>query len=157
MFGDGCAASVVCADPTGLALDRFRAALVPDMRQLITWKIRDLGFDMFLSGRAPGAISRGLESVAGAILDGASIQEMDLWAVHPGGRSVLDAVEQGLGLAPEALAVLRNVLEHYGNMSSATVMFVLASLLDTANTGERGCAMSFGPGLTAETMLFHKV
>ena len=157
VFGDGCAASVVSAEPTGLALDRFHAALVPDTRQLITWKIRDLGFDMFLSGRVPGAISQGLESVAGAILDGASIQEMDLWAVHPGGRSVLDAVEQGLGLAPEALAVSRDVLARHGNMSSATVMFVLASLLDTANAGERGCAMSFGPGLTAETMLFHKV
>lgn len=157
VFGDGCAASVVSAEPTGLALDRFHAALVPDTRQLITWKVRDLGFEMFLSGRVPAAISRGLESVAGAILDGASIQEMDLWAVHPGGRSVLDAVEQGLGLAPEALAASRDVLERYGNMSSATVMFVLASILGAARAGERGCAMSFGPGLTAETLLFHKV
>src|SRR4029079_5926861 len=62
VFGDGCAASVVSADPTGLALDRFHAELVPGTRQLITWKIRDLGFDMFLSGRVPEAISRGLES-----------------------------------------------------------------------------------------------
>ncbi|HEX7601321.1 MAG TPA: 3-oxoacyl-[acyl-carrier-protein] synthase III C-terminal domain-containing protein, partial [Polyangiaceae bacterium] len=84
------------------------------------------------------------------------IQEMDLWAVHPGGRSVLDAVEQGLGLAPEALAVSRSVLERFGNMSSATIMFVLESVLSAAKEGERGCAMSFGPGLTAETMLFHK-
>jgi predicted naringenin-chalcone synthase len=157
VFGDGCAASLVTAEPTGLALDRFHAALVPDTRQLITWKVRDLGFDMFLSGRVPGAISQGLESVAGAILDGALPDAIDLWAVHPGGRSVLDAVERGLGLAPDALAASRSVLESFGNMSSATVMFVLQSLLEAARPGKRGCAMSFGPGLTAETMLFHTV
>jgi alpha-pyrone synthase len=157
VFGDGCAASVVSADPTGLAIDRFHAALLPDTRQLITWKIRDFGFEMFLSGRVQGAISHGLESVAGAILDGASPAAMDLWAVHPGGRSVLDAVEHGLGLKPESLASSRSVLERFGNMSSATVMFVLQSVLGDARPGERGCAMSFGPGLSAETMLFHKV
>ena len=60
VFGDGCAASLVSADPTGLAMDRFHAALVPETRPLITWKVRDGGFDMFLSGRVPGAISHGL-------------------------------------------------------------------------------------------------
>jgi predicted naringenin-chalcone synthase len=155
VFGDGCAASVVSAEPTGLALDQFRTVLVPDTRQMITWKVGDLGFDMFLSGRVPSAIARGLESVAGAILDGASPQAIDRWAVHPGGRSVLDAVQNGLGLGPEALATSRSVLERYGNMSSATVMFVLASILGDTSPTERGCAMSFGPGLTAETMLFH--
>jgi predicted naringenin-chalcone synthase len=156
VFGDGCAASVVSAEPTGLALDQFRTVLVPDTRQMITWKVGDLGFDMFLSGRVPSAIARGLESVAGAILDGASPQAIDRWAVHPGGRSVLDAVQNGLGLGPEALATSRSVLERYGNMSSATVMFVLASILGDTSPTERGCAMSFGPGLTAETMLFHR-
>jgi predicted naringenin-chalcone synthase len=157
VFGDGCAASVVSADPTGLAMDRFHAVLLPDTRQLITWKVRDSGFEMLLSGQVPGAIARGLEGVAGAILDGAPPEAIDLWAVHPGGRSVLDAVEQGLGLGPKALGDSRSVLERFGNMSSATVMFVLQLILDDASAGGRGCAMSFGPGLTAETMLFHKV
>jgi alpha-pyrone synthase len=157
LFGDGCAASVVSADPTGIAIDRFHAALVPDTRDLITWKVSDAGFDMFLSGRVPGAIAAGLGGVAGAILDGASPDAIDAWAVHPGGRSILDAVERGLGLRPEALAASRSVLERYGNMSSPTVMFVLCSILASARARERGCAMSFGPGLSAETMLFHKV
>lgn len=156
VFGDGCAASVVSAEPTGLALDRFHAALVPDTRGLITWKVRDQGFDMFLSGRVPGAISSGLPRIAEAVLAGAPTEAIDLWAVHPGGRSVLDAVEHGLALPKEALAASRSVLQRFGNMSSATVMFVLESMLATARSGERGCAMSFGPGLTAETMLFHK-
>lgn len=157
VFGDGCAASLVSADPIGLAMDRFHAVVVPNTRELITWKIRDVGFDMFLSGQVPAAISRGLESVAGTVLDGARIEAIDLWAVHPGGRSVLDAVEHGLGLDPEALAASRSVLDRFGNMSSATVMFVLADVLRAAQAQQRGCAMSFGPGLTAETMLFHGV
>jgi predicted naringenin-chalcone synthase len=66
-------------------------------------------------------------------------------------------VERGLDLGAEALAASRSVLARFGNMSSATVMFVLESILAGARAGERGTAMSFGPGLTAETMLFHKV
>ena len=156
VFGDGCAASIISADPNGLAMDRFHAALIPDTHKLITWHVRDLGFDMFLSGRVPGAISQGLKEGSDTILDHASVEAIALWAVHPGGRSVLDAVENGLGLGTRALAASRDVLARYGNMSSATVMFVLESLLGSAKSGQRGCAMSFGPGLTAETMLFHK-
>ena len=161
VFSDGCAASLVTAEPTGLAIDSFFAAMVPDTRSLITWKIRDIGFDMFLSGRVPGAISTGLANVTSDILDGASVDAIDLWAVHPGGRSVLDSVENGLALGPDALRASRDILQRFGNMSSATVMFVLESILASAqassNKSQRGCAMSFGPGLTAETMLFHTV
>jgi alpha-pyrone synthase len=80
---------------------------------------------------------------------------IDLWAVHPGGRSILDAVEKGLTLSADALSASRTVLAQYGNMSSATVMFVLHEIMRRAQSDQRGCAMSFGPGLTAETMLFH--
>jgi predicted naringenin-chalcone synthase len=80
---------------------------------------------------------------------------IELWAVHPGGRSILDAVEKGLGLRADALGYSRDILARYGNMSSATVMFVLQQIMQQAQPGQPGCAMSFGPGLTAETMLFH--
>lgn len=157
VFADGCAASVISADPVGLALDRFHAVVLPATSGLITWNIGDGGFDMVLSGRVPGAIREGLRESAAAILDGASHWEIDRWAVHPGGRSVLDAVAQGLDLPAPSLAASRAVLDRFGNMSSATVMFVLQSILAASRAGERGCAMSFGPGLTAETMLFHRV
>jgi predicted naringenin-chalcone synthase len=156
VFGDGCAASIVSADPTGLALDRFHATLLPDTHELISWRVQDSGFEMFLSGRVPGAIARGLERASGEILDGARPDAVDVWAAHPGGRSVLDAVEHGLRLAPSSLGHSRGVLKSFGNMSSATVMFVLRSVLEAATPGQHGCALSFGPGLTAETMLFHK-
>ena len=155
LFGDGCAASLVSAEPLGLALDRFRAVLVPETREMITWRIRELGFDMLLSGRVPGAIGRSLHGKADEVVDGGHMDEVDLWAVHPGGRSVLDAVQEGLELPAEALTSSRDVLAQFGNMSSASIMFVLEKLLATARPGQRGCGMSFGPGLTAETFLFH--
>jgi predicted naringenin-chalcone synthase len=154
LFGDGCAACIVSADPVGTALESFHAVLVPDTRELITWSIRDTGFDMMLSGRVPAAIHDGLQEQGRDILAGAPAASVDLWAVHPGGRSVLDAVERAFDLTPAALASSREILRRYGNMSSATVMFVIERLLRTGTRGRTGCAMSFGPGLIAETMLF---
>jgi alpha-pyrone synthase len=153
VFGDGAAASLVTAEPVGAALERFRAVLVPETADLITWHIRELGFDMFLSGQVPNAVGHGLKAMSGEILDGRKPDEIDLWAVHPGGRSVLDAVEGALALPQGALWASRRVLDEYGNMSSATVMFVLKQLMESEQKG-LGCAMAFGPGLTAETMLF---
>ena len=131
--------------------------LIPSTRDLITWKIGGGGFDMLLSGQVPGAIGKALETVGAEVVGPHKPDEIKLWGVHPGGRSVLDAVERGLGLSREALCSSRQVLEHFGNMSSATVMFVLECLMRRARPGDLGCAMSFGPGLTAETMLFHAV
>ena len=152
LFADGCAAALISADPKGVAMESFHAALVPNTRELIRWHIRQQGFDMVLSGGVPGAIRTALAGSRDAITGGAN--DIDLWAVHPGGRTVLDAVEQAFGLAPTALGASRSVLNDYGNMSSGTVMFVLDRIMRGSGQG-RGCAMSFGPGLVAETMMFH--
>ena len=154
VFGDGCAAALVTSDPQGLSLDSFHAEVAPGSAEQITWNVRDQGFDMFLSGGVPGSIGKALDAGRGAILKGAPTSDIDQWAVHPGGRSVLDAVEAAFALPPKALGASREVLRHFGNMSSATVLFVLKALLDNPSPGARGCAMAFGPGLTAETMLF---
>jgi predicted naringenin-chalcone synthase len=154
LWGDGCAACLVSADPLGAALDSFRAVLIPDTRELITWSVREAGFDMVLSGKVPVAIHDALREHREDILDGTTPRAIDLWAVHPGGRTVLDAVERAFALAPSMLAASREILRHYGNMSSASVMFVLERLMRCGTSGGRGCAMSFGPGLIAESMLF---
>lgn len=154
LFADGCAAYLVSARPIGLAIDSFAALTIPESRGLITWRIRELGFDMKLSGRVPGEIRRAL-SLDGARIARRDPRAVDLWAVHPGGRTVLDAVEQGLGLPADALLDSRGILARFGNMSSASVMFVLEQIMRHAHAGQQGCAMSFGPGVTAETMLFH--
>src|ERR1700759_3943996 len=151
VFADGAAASLITPCEQGFALDSFKAVLVPETRGLITWKIRGLGFDMLVSGQVPGELCRALHE--GELL--AERQDIDLWAVHPGGKSILDAVEKGLELPTEALAASREGLSCFGNMSSATVMFVLQRMMQQAHSGQRGCAMSFGPGMTAEMMRFH--
>lgn len=155
VFADGCAASLVSAEPQGLAIDSFLAVTIPETSQLITWRIGELGFDMQLSGKVPGEIGKALGELGSKVTRGRDPLSIDLWAVHPGGRSVLDSVEKGLGLPENALECSRDVLARYGNMSSATVMFVLQHVMERAQAGQSGCAMSFGPGLTAETMLFH--
>jgi alpha-pyrone synthase len=152
LFADGCAAALVSAEPAGVQISSFNTTLVPDTRALIRWHVGQQGFDMVLSGGVPGAIRHALTNSRDEILGGAN--DIELWAVHPGGRTVLDAVEQAFALEPAALAASRSVLNDYGNMSSGTVMFVLDRIMRDAEKGQRGCAMSFGPGLVAETMMF---
>ncbi len=154
LFGDGCAATLVSAEPVGARMESFHAALVPDTAELIRWNIREQGFDMVLSGGVPGAIRKGLAVARDGILDGAAADAVDLWAVHPGGRTVLDAVETAFALPGDALSASRGVLNDCGNMSSGTVMFVLDRMLRATTPGASGCAMAFGPGLVAETMRF---
>ena len=81
------------------------------------------------------------------------------WAIHPGGRSILDKTEAKLGLREDQLVPAREVLRTYGNMSSATVLFVMKAILDSdeAEDGDRMCAMAFGPGLTVESALLSVV
>jgi len=155
VFADGCAASLVSAEPQGLAIDSFLALNIPATSHLITWRIGELGFDMHLSGQVPGEIGGALKQLGSHVTRGRDPKSVDLWAVHPGGRSILDTVEKNLELPADALSYSRSVLKQFGNMSSATVMFVLQEIMQRAQTGQQGCAMSFGPGLTAETMLFH--
>lgn len=163
LFADGASAALVTADPVGLAVDDFRSAIIPDSAGLITWRIGDQGFDMHLSGKVPARIATLLraefEGDGPGLLRGEGTQSYDLWAVHAGGRTVLDAVEIGLSLDPRALRHSRGVLHDFGNMSSATVMFVLARILaerEGAPAGARGLGMAFGPGMVAETFRFHR-
>jgi predicted naringenin-chalcone synthase len=157
LWGDGCAAALVTSKPEGFQLLDFRAFVVPESHELITWNIGDQGFDMVLSGQVPATIQTALAARGSEILAGAKADDVDLWAVHPGGRTVLDAVEHALDLPADALAGSRDVLRRFGNMSSASVMFVMEALLASAKPGQLGCGMSFGPGLVAETMRFRAV
>lgn len=154
-FGDGAAAALVTADAEGLAIDTPFALTLPDSSDLIRWTIGDHGFAMHLSGEVPGRIAEALGDAAvhHALMGDAPAGAIDGWAVHAGGRSILDAVEHGLGLDPAALDCSRAVLRDNGNMSSATLMFVLARLMREAPP-TNGLALAFGPGLAAEGFRF---
>lgn len=156
LFGDGCAACLVSAEPVGLALGRFRAEVIPRSAELITWQIGDQGFEMHLSGQVPGRIRRWLLEHGAGLLANRTVQDIALWAVHAGGRSILDAVQHGLALPPDALRHSRDVLRDFGNMSSATLVFVLERILRLPRATGEGVAMAFGPGLSVETFAFHR-
>ncbi len=153
-FADGAAAAIVEGAGAGLALDRPFAATLPESGALIRWAIGDTGFAMHLSGEVPRRIGEALADAqtAARLTGGIDVQAVDGWAVHAGGRSILDAVEHGLSLPPEALAASRAVLHAFGNMSSATLLFALAGLWE--RRPERGVALAFGPGLAAEGLTF---
>ena len=157
IFSDGCAASLVSAKPQGLELESFYSFVVPDSAEQITWNIGELGFDMMLSGEVPKTISKGLPECVGSILGNYRIEDIKHWAIHPGGRTVLDAVEKSIALPTDSLKISRDILRRYGNMSSATVMFVLHEMMKDHGPTGIGCAMAFGPGLTVESMLFQNV
>lgn len=164
IFADGAAAAVVSAREdlgrgAALDLDRFGTALTSEGEADMVWTVGDTGFEMTLSAEVPRIVGREIRGAIDAFLGGDTV---DRWAVHPGGRSVLDRVESGLGLAPDALDASRAVLRDYGNMSSATILFILRDLLaevatevtaDASLDGARVAALAFGPGLTIETAL----
>lgn len=150
-FADGAAAALITSEGEGLALGEGLSLALEESDELITWTIGDSGFVMQLSGEVPGRL--------GEALDDDATRELILgdsppaaWAVHPGGRSVLDAVERGLFLPPAALAQSRWVLDEFGNMSSATVIFVLERL--ARERPQSGIALAFGPGLAMEGLRF---
>lgn len=143
-----------------LELDALETVLTPVGEGDMAWTIGDHGFEMVLSSYVPKIIDEhvtgALEPLLGPLLPHAA-EAITHWAVHPGGRSILDRVQAKLELAPAQLAPSREVLRRYGNMSSATILFVLKELLERLgedDEGHRVCAMAFGPGLTVETGLF---
>ena len=156
LFGDGCGACLVSAEPAGLALDRFHATVIPRSADLITWHIGDQGFAMHLSGQVPGRIRRWLREHGAALLGPRTVER------HPamGGacRRALDPRRRSAraALPPDALRHSRDVLRDFGNMSSATLVFVLERILRSSHATGDGMAMAFGPGLTVETFAFHR-
>ena len=171
LFADGAGAGIVTARPLesgerALALDRFETRITPVGEGDMAWKIGDHGFEMVLSNAIPAIIDDHITGaleplfapdgdLAEALATDAAGERVAHWAIHPGGRSILDKVESRLQLSEEQLVPARSTLRDYGNMSSATVLFVMRNILDQASSvdGDRVAAMAFGPGLTVESAL----
>ena len=155
IFADGCSASLISAKPKGLKIERFHTTMYPEDEDKIIWGIGDQGFNMFLSPEVPRAV----EKTAAPTLSDLGVEgqdEIDMWAIHPGGRSILDAIQNKLKLSDEKMKPSREVLRQYGNMSSPSVMFVLQDHLYNSHASGSGVAMAFGPGLTVESLRFSK-
>ena len=171
IFADGAAAGIVTSRPLGdgeraFDLDRFETRITPTGEEDMAWKIGDHGFEMVLSNAVPAIIDEHITGAIEPLVDhdpalvealatDAAGDAIEHWAIHPGGRSILDKVESRLRLSEAQLVPARETLRDYGNMSSATVLFVLRNILHsaTADDGDRVVAMAFGPGLTVESAL----
>lgn len=161
-FGDGASACVVgsaSADSSHNAIFELGSAhsvLLPDCADEMIWEVGNHGFDLYLSPDIPKLI--------GAFIP-AEVKELcgevkpDLWAIHPGGKGIVEALQNKFELSAKQTAPSLGILRDYGNMSSATILFVLKAMRDELK--ESGCnrtsgiALAFGPGLTAELIQFH--
>jgi predicted naringenin-chalcone synthase len=161
LFADGAAAAVVgksqARESGAWQLCDSASFLMPDSLEAMQWRIGDHGFEMTLSRNVPNVIRRNLPGWCEAWLGRHDLRVTDIagWAIHPGGPKILSTVAESLGLQPEALRHSRDVLAHHGNMSSATVLFILGRLAEDAGGGP--CvAIGLGPGLMAEGLLLDR-
>lgn len=158
LFADGAAASLITARPAGLRLDHCFSALSLADADRMSWMVEDQGFAMTLDARVPVKIKQFLARQPELTGLCAEAGPDDVWAIHPGGRMILDALEEHFALSPEQMEPSRSVLRDFGNMSSATIMFALGRVLDGAGPFERpGHALAFGPGLTVEGVDFTRL
>jgi predicted naringenin-chalcone synthase len=154
LFADGAAACLVgAAQPGGdlLRLNRLHTQVQPDTEDAMAWQIGDHGFVMRLSPDVPRYVGTLATSALATLLDGQP--EPTFWAIHPGGRAIVDRLADLLQLSPAQTAASYGVLRRYGNMSSPTILFVLAELLNDLRTSPgpvSGVAAAFGPGLVTE-------
>jgi predicted naringenin-chalcone synthase len=158
VFADGAGACIVSGEKPDVAHFELKAQhghIAPEGESDMAWTIGDSGFDMVLSSYIPAIIGSNIAAIVDKTLEQATTSRDNIkyWAIHPGGRAILDKAEQSLGLEPEDLSVSRAVLDANGNMSSATILFVLKAFLEQKKEGGDVYAMAFGPGLTIESAL----
>ncbi|WP_266363032.1 type III polyketide synthase [Tellurirhabdus rosea] len=170
LFADGAAAVLVegHARPEGaFRMRSFYCDLLPEGRDEMGWIINDFGFEMTLTSEVPSVIQNGIGRLLSILLEksGLLIEDIGLYALHPGGRKILEVIEQQLGLSSEDNRYAYEVLQQYGNMSSATVLFVLQKIwqefrttpTDSPSKTDHILSCAFGPGLTLESMILDVV
>jgi predicted naringenin-chalcone synthase len=154
LFADGAAAAVVGMGTGHPRLACFDSVLLPDSRDEMAWTVGDHGFEMTLGARVPEILQSRVGAWIGSTLEreGLRIGEVGGWAIHPGGPRVIEAVLGSLGLGEHAGSQSREILRAFGNMSSATLLFIL-DRLERARVPRPWVGMAFGPGLAGESML----
>lgn len=161
IFGDGAAAVIITPAASakaqkGFTMNGFYSLLLNKGKDLMGWNVTPVNFEMILDAKIPEFIG----AEAGMIVEKASAkykidpQHIDNWAIHPGGKKILDTIKRQLSLTEEQLQPSYKVLNDYGNMSSPTILFVLDELMSNeSRIGENIFSIGFGPGLSIETAL----
>jgi predicted naringenin-chalcone synthase len=160
LFGDGAAAALITADnneTTGLTIDHFYSEVITKGKRDMAWELSSSGFLMTLSGYIPDLIEEDFKDL---IVRAAKMQNIDVesitdWCIHPGGKRILEAIEKSLSLDKNELNNSYDILKEYGNLSSATILFVLKQIMEKKKSIPKLMAAAFGPGLTIETFTAH--
>lgn len=165
LFSDGAAAVLIVSDEianerkmSGLKLHSFYAALVYKGKSDMAWHLTSNGFLMVLSAYIPTLIEQDFNRFFNEALGKGNLTLNDInhWAIHPGGRRILEVVAKSIGLQNKDLAHSYEVLKNFGNMSSPTILFVLKSIMDNpmeVNQTQYTFGAAFGPGLTLESVI----
>jgi predicted naringenin-chalcone synthase len=158
LFGDGSAAALVVSDELpldGLTLDSFHSEVVTKGKRDMAWELSSTGFLMTLSGYIPDLIEEDFSGVMERAMIGFSKNEVSHWCMHPGGKRIIEAMQKSVDIPDEALTHSYDILKQYGNLSSATILFVLKRMLTEKTAIKRMVGAALGPGLTVETFTAH--
>ncbi len=164
LFADGSAAVLVCGDDDahrGIRLESFYSEVLRDAKDSMSWNLSSNGFIMTLSADVPELFRADIGPLKERAIKKAGLKENDIqhWCIHPGGKRILEGIAKGLSLTEEDLETSYKVLRNYGNMSSATILFVLSDMWENKvkDKGEHFFAAAFGPGLTMESLILTTV
>jgi len=159
LFGDGAAAVLLSGEPTvgKPRISATESTLFPQTTGLMGFELKDSGLHIVLSAEIPEVVCAQVPELLKKFLGrhGLAVADLTHFLLHPGGRRVLDGLAQCLGLSAAQTAVSRTILRDYGNLSSASVLFILDRFLTTerAQAGDLGLLLAFGPGFSAEALL----
>lgn len=166
LFSDGAAAVVIentkhrSGKNTSLTLKTFYSEFVHEAHNEMGWYVGNNGFEMKLTSKVSKLIKKHIKPITEKLLEksGLSFQDINAFAIHPGGKKILEATEIALGITEEANLFAHDTLRDYGNMSSATVLYVLKKIMhsDSSAKEENILGFAFGPGLTVESMILER-
>ncbi len=166
LFSDGAAAVIVentdkrSLTKPYLSLKSFYAEYIYEAKDEMNWQIGNFGYEMILTSKVSKQIQKHIRPLADQVLQkaGLVLEDIDRFAIHPGGKKILDAAEAGLGICACKNSMAHQVLAEYGNMSSATILFVLQKILDekAEQASQNILGFAFGPGLTVESLVMQK-
>ena len=162
LFADGAAAVLVTGDnfsDKGAGISNFYSEVALNGQEDMAWNLSEKGFLMRLSAYIPQLLQAGITPLLQNALKAGGFTKNDItrWAIHPGGKKILENIQKELELTTNDLKVSFDVLRDYGNMSSPTILFVLKQIIEQLNgSHEKIFAAAFGPGLTMETLILER-